>query len=77
MDLMKEEFDFICFFEEEFDKFNFFFVEKEEEYIIRLKVKNNSFVFFLYDLFFLILKFISFDCVMLLIVIVLCLLFVI
>lgn len=63
-DPTKEELDFIRLLEEELDKFNSFFVEKEEEYIIRLKVKNNSSVFFSYDLFPLISKLISFDCVM-------------
>lgn len=36
-DPTKEELDFIRLLEEELDKFNSFFVEKEEEYIIRLK----------------------------------------
>lgn len=34
----KEELDFIRLLEEEIKKLNDFFVEKEEEYIIRLKV---------------------------------------
>lgn len=34
----EEEADFIRLLEDEIDKFNSFFVEKEEEYIIRLKV---------------------------------------
>lgn len=37
-DMTKEELDFIRLVEEELEKFNSFFVEKEEEYIIRLKV---------------------------------------
>lgn len=62
-DPTKEELDFIRLLEEELDKFNSFFVEKEEEYIIRLKVKQ-------YNkkkkeaLFLLISKLISFDYVM-------------
>lgn len=36
-DPTKEELDFIRLLEEELEKFNSFFVEKEEEYIIRLK----------------------------------------
>ncbi|KFK30512.1 hypothetical protein AALP_AA7G271900 [Arabis alpina] len=36
-DMTKEELDFIRLLEDELDKFNSFFVEKEEEYIIRLK----------------------------------------
>ncbi|CAH2060844.1 unnamed protein product [Thlaspi arvense] len=35
--MTKEELDFIRLLEEELEKFNCFFVEKEEEYIIRLK----------------------------------------
>lgn len=41
-DPTKEELDFIRLLEEELDKFNSFFVEKEEEYIIRLKVKQYN-----------------------------------
>lgn len=37
-DMTKEEVDFIKLLEDELEKFNTFFVEKEEEYIIRLKV---------------------------------------
>lgn len=37
-DMTKEEVDFINLLEDELEKFNTFFVEKEEEYIIRLKV---------------------------------------
>jgi len=37
-DMSKEETDFRNLLENELDKFNTFFVEKEEEYIIRLKV---------------------------------------
>ncbi|XP_047316446.1 SPX domain-containing protein 1-like [Impatiens glandulifera] len=36
-DISKEESDFIQLLEDEVEKFNTFFVEKEEEYIIRLK----------------------------------------
>lgn len=36
--MTKEESDFIELLEGEIEKFNGFFVEKEEEYIIRLKV---------------------------------------
>ncbi|XP_034699059.1 SPX domain-containing protein 2-like [Vitis riparia] len=36
-DMTKEEVDFIKLLEDELEKFNTFFVEKEEEYIIRLK----------------------------------------
>ncbi|PON89005.1 SPX domain-containing protein [Trema orientale] len=35
--MSKEEIDFILLLEDELEKFNTFFVEKEEEYIIRLK----------------------------------------
>ncbi|XP_068637569.1 SPX domain-containing protein 1-like [Aristolochia californica] len=35
--MTKEEMDFICLLEAELEKFNAFFVEKEEEYIIRQK----------------------------------------
>jgi len=37
-EMSKEESDFRNLLENELDKFNNFFVEKEEEYIIRLKV---------------------------------------
>lgn len=36
--MSKEEIDFLRLLEDELEKFNSFFVEKEEEYIIRLKV---------------------------------------
>lgn len=36
--MTEEEVDFLKLLEDELDKFNSFFVEKEEEYIIRLKV---------------------------------------
>lgn len=56
-DMSKEESDFRNLLENELDKFNTFFVEKEEEYIIRLKVLFLSFVAwkicFFYDFFFL------------------------
>ena len=39
--MTKEEVEFIGLLEDELEKFNTFFVEKEEEYIIRLKVKNQ------------------------------------
>jgi len=50
--MTREEIDFIKLLEDELEKFNSFFVEKEEEYIIRLKV-TFYFIFsiFLYDLF--------------------------
>lgn len=35
----REEIDFIMMLEDEMEKFNGFFLEKEEEYIIRLKVR--------------------------------------
>ena len=38
-EMSKEEIDFLRLLEDELEKFNSFFVEKEEEYIIRLKVK--------------------------------------
>lgn len=38
--MSKEEISFIQLLEDELEKFNNFFVEKEEEYIIRLKVKK-------------------------------------
>lgn len=40
--MSKEEINFIQLLEDELEKFNNFFVEKEEEYIIRLKVINIS-----------------------------------
>ena len=43
--MTKEEIDFIKLLEDELEKFNSFFVEKEEEYIIRLKVFSLSFNF--------------------------------
>ena len=47
--MSKEEIDFETLLEDELEKFNSFFVEKEEEYIIRLKVlKLFPFFFFLY-----------------------------
>jgi SPX domain protein involved in polyphosphate accumulation len=36
--MTREEIDFMLLLEDELDKFNYFFVEKEEEYIIRQKV---------------------------------------
>lgn len=36
--MTEEEVDFLKLLEDELEKFNAFFVEKEEEYIIRLKV---------------------------------------
>ncbi|KAJ0815966.1 putative SPX domain-containing protein [Helianthus annuus] len=39
-ELSKEEVDFVQLLEEEVEKFNSFFVEKEEEYIIKLKVSD-------------------------------------
>lgn len=38
-----EEAEFICLLNNEIDKFNDFFIEKEEEFIIRYKVKYNHF----------------------------------
>lgn len=38
--LSKEEIDFVELLEQEVEKFNSFFVEKEEEYIIKLKVQS-------------------------------------
>lgn len=40
-EMSKEESDFRNLLENELDKFNTFFVEKEEEYIIRLKVLSS------------------------------------
>ncbi|KAJ6296359.1 hypothetical protein OIU78_024246 [Salix suchowensis] len=40
--MTKEEIDFIKLLEDELEKFNSFFVEKEEEYIIRLKELQDS-----------------------------------
>jgi len=48
--MTKEEIDFIKLLDDELEKFNSFFVEKEEEYIIRLKVFFFVFQFLLYDL---------------------------
>lgn len=49
--MSKEEIDFVDLLEKEIEKFNSFFVEKEEEYIIKLKV--NFFIkFSCYSLFF-------------------------
>lgn len=45
-ELSKEVDDFVRLLEDEIDKFNGFFVEKEEEYVIRWKVL--SFFFFLF-----------------------------
>lgn len=42
-----EEMNFIKLLEDELEKFNSFFVEKEEEYIIRLKVFSSSCLFLL------------------------------
>lgn len=53
-EMSKEEADFRNLLENELDKFNTFFVEKEEEYIIRLKVL--SFFAFLSPLLFLCLQ---------------------
>ncbi|KAF5788326.1 putative SPX domain-containing protein [Helianthus annuus] len=41
-ELSKEEVDFVQLLEEEVEKFNSFFVEKEEEYIIKLKEFQDS-----------------------------------
>lgn len=41
--MSREEIDFIQLLEDELEKFNSFFVEKEEEYIITLKVIRSSF----------------------------------
>ncbi|KAK9071347.1 hypothetical protein SSX86_009915 [Deinandra increscens subsp. villosa] len=41
-DLSKEEVDFVELLEQEVEKFNSFFVEKEEEYIIKLKEFKDS-----------------------------------
>lgn len=52
-DMSKEETDFRNLLENELDKFNNFFVEKEEEYIIRLKVNKSphqiQFYFFFFN----------------------------
>jgi hypothetical protein len=42
----REVVDFVRLLEVEIDKFNAFFVDKEEEYVIRLKVIFFSFLFF-------------------------------
>ena len=47
--MTKEEIDFIKLLEDELEKFNSFFVEKEEEYIIRLKVFLFVFQFLFLD----------------------------
>lgn len=41
--MTKEEIDFINLLEDELKKFNSFFVEQEEDYIIRLKVPSKIF----------------------------------
>lgn len=41
--MSKEEMDFVRLLENELEKFNTFIVEKEEEYIIRLKVPPSLF----------------------------------
>lgn len=46
--MSKEEIDFKQLLENELEKFNSFFVEMEEEYIIRLKVRNYFSIFFSY-----------------------------
>jgi len=51
-DMSKEETDFHDLLENELDKFNTFFVEKEEEYIIRLKVLSSVIPLFLSPLLF-------------------------
>lgn len=43
--MSKEEIDFVDLLEKEIEKFNLFFVEKEEEYIIKLKVIFLFFTF--------------------------------
>ncbi|KAI3670947.1 hypothetical protein L1987_87592 [Smallanthus sonchifolius] len=40
--MSKEEVDFVDLLEKEIEKFNFFFVEKEEEYIIKLKELQDN-----------------------------------
>lgn len=40
--MTEAEVDFVKLLEDELEKFNSFFVEKEEEYIIRLKVRNRA-----------------------------------
>lgn len=42
----REEMDFVLLLEEEINKLNDFYVEKEEEYIIRLKVLHSTPIFF-------------------------------
>jgi SPX domain protein involved in polyphosphate accumulation len=44
----KEVVDFVRLLEVEIDKFNAFFVDKEEEYVIRLKVIFFSIFYFIY-----------------------------
>lgn len=46
-EVSKEVIDFVELLEEEIDKFNGFFVDNEENYIIRLKVLSFLFRFFL------------------------------
>lgn len=46
--MSEEEADFLKLLEDELDKFNAFFVEKEEEYIITLKVIHIIPLVFLY-----------------------------
>ncbi|KAL2925294.1 SPX domain-containing protein 1 [Bienertia sinuspersici] len=41
-DIPREVNNFICLLEAEIDKFNFFFLEKEEEYVIRWKRRGNE-----------------------------------
>lgn len=48
--MSKEERDFRNLLENELEKFNNFFVEKEEEYIIRIKVLSSIHHFFIYVL---------------------------
>lgn len=45
--MSKEEINFIQLLEDELEKFNNFFVEKEEEYIIRLKVTLSNLILFI------------------------------
>lgn len=44
-EMSSEEVDFLELLEQEVEKFNSFFVEKEEEYIIKLKVLNLDSIF--------------------------------
>lgn len=50
--MTREEEDFISLLEAELDKFNAFFLEKEEEYIIRQKVPNYFLSIFIFSSFF-------------------------